>query len=155
MNITFSETNKPDDLFSKNYWDVQQQQQEDPVIKKKKKVSFDDILNNMNLVVNDKGVLQYMTPLNDNEMVEQNINPLEKNGYIYNKYFKDYKNTEDKPVIRVPKNMQEYRQMLLEDKINKIKEQKRISQIKSTKLLLTNINPMYVSKNSLNKMHFY
>jgi len=152
MNISFSEINNTDDIYSKNYWDIQHQKKEDTQ-KKKKKVSFDDILNNMNLVVNDKGVLQYMTPLNESK--EDVIQPVEKNGYIYNKYFKNYINKEDKPVIRVPKTIQEYRQMLLEDKINRLKEQKRISQIKSKKLLFTNAGPIQVTKNTLHKMTFY
>ena len=50
--------------------------------------------------------------------------------------------------------------MLLEDKINRIRERKRISQIKSTKMLFTNIgtntgtNTINVTKNTLGKMSF-
>lgn len=162
MDIKFTEVNPQEDTFSTNYWEVPQQ---DPnIVKNKKKVSFGDILNNMNLVVNDKGVLQYMVPLNENgpngpneskETKKINIHPIEKNGYIYNKYFKDYRSIEEPPAVRVPKSMQEYKQMLLEDKIKNLKEKKRISEIKSTKLLLTNTGPLYVSKNALNKMNFY
>jgi len=58
--------------------------------------------------------------------------------------------------------MEEYRQMLLEDKIKQIEEAKRINEIKSTKLLFTsnedaslnrkNIQP---TKNNLRKMSFW
>jgi hypothetical protein len=92
------------------------------------------------------------------------IDPNVKHSYIYNKYFKDYKNAtnSNEPVIRVPKTMEEYRQMLLEDKIKQIEEAKRINEIKSTKLLFTsnedaslnrkNIQP---TKNNLRKMSFW
>jgi hypothetical protein len=92
------------------------------------------------------------------------IDPSVKHSYIYNKYFKDYKNAtnSDEPVIRVPKTMEEYRQMLLEDKIKQIEQAKRISEIKSTKLMFTsnedasltrkNIQP---TKNNLRKMSFW
>lgn len=102
-----------DSIYDK-YWE-----QEKP---KKKRVTFDDILSNMNLVVNESGVLQYMTPIqhetntnmyqsqeydyNDvlykqqshNQVVKLNNNqaPIEphvKHSYIYNKYFKDYNDT--------------------------------------------------------------
>ena len=61
-----------------------------------------------------------------------------KHSFIYNKYFKDYADAKPpEPEIRVPKTMEEYHQMLLEDKIKSIEERKRIAQIKSTKLLFT------------------
>lgn len=61
-----------------------------------------------------------------------------KHSFIYNKYFKDYADAKpQEPEIRVPKTMEEYHQMLLEDKIKMIEERKRIAQIKSTKLLFT------------------
>lgn len=155
MDITFSEINNTS-VNSENYWEVSNIQ---PIQPKKKKVSFDDILTNMNLVVNPKGVLQYMTPVNDN-----NVKPEESvdtNGYIYNKYFKDYANKNiAAPIIRVPKTIEEYKQMLIEDKINRIREKKRISQIKSTKMLFTNTgsnigtNNINVTKNTLGKMTF-
>ena len=56
--------------------------------------------------------------------------------------------------------MEEYRQMLLEDKIKELQQKKRISEIKSTKLLFTtnlnnqtnNIRP---TRNNLRSMNFY
>jgi hypothetical protein len=104
-------------------------------------------------------VIKQQPPTNDVP-----IDPSVKHSYIYNKYFKDYKNAtnSDEPVIRVPKTMEEYRQMLLEDKIKQIEQAKRISEIKSTKLMFTsnedasltrkNIQP---TKNNLRKMSFW
>lgn len=61
-----------------------------------------------------------------------------KHSFIYNKYFKDYADVKpQEPEIRVPKTIEEYHQMLLEDKIKSIEDRKRIAQIKSTKLLFT------------------
>lgn len=146
-----------------NYWE---QKETKP---KKKKVSFDDILTNMNLVVNKSGVLQYMAPLqeivDDRYQEHQQLEPAVKHSYIYNKYFKDYKDAHSPaPEVRVPKTMEEYKKMLLDDKIERIKQKKRISEIKSTKLLFTT-NPEYngqqrninvrSSSNNLRKLNFY
>jgi len=85
-----------------------------------------------------------------------------KHSYIYNKYFKDYADPNaQKPGPRVPKTIEEYHQMLLEDKIKAIEHKKRIEQIKSTKLLFTaapgsgsNPRNMVSSKNNLRMMNF-
>ena len=102
---------------SEKYW----QQSNTQVEKKtKKRISFNDILTNMNLVVNKKGVLQSMQCSNDYQEPEeeqkqysqqqkqysqqqkqypqqqkqypqqQPIDPSVKHSFIYNKYFKDY-----------------------------------------------------------------
>lgn len=173
------------------YWE--KQKTEKP---KKKKVNFNDILTNMNLVVNDKGVLQFMTPAQEEQnntyydnqsysqehqyynnqqynnqqqynqqynnqqqyQVSKNNEPLEpgvKHSYIYNKYFKDYRDA-NTPVIekRTPKTIEELKKMLLEDKIKAIQQKNRIAQIKSTKLLFTNAGNINASKNNLRKMKF-
>jgi hypothetical protein len=131
MELNFSEldslnTNNQYDNFnynsyeqnSMNYWDKQNKDLD--VKTKKKKVSFDDILSNMNLVVNNQGVLQHLLPIQKNEepmpqynqqqlklnnnirqihygpnQIPVNLNkepliPEIKHSYIYNKYFKDY-----------------------------------------------------------------
>jgi hypothetical protein len=158
------------DFDNEKYWEQQKP--------KKKKVTFDDILSNMNLIVNKNGVLQQMIPIqhetlnqqqyyNDNQ--DQNYNnqqqynqqiPLDhnvKHSYIYNKYFKDYNDSnmhQQPPQIRVPKTIEEYKKMLLEDKLKQIAERNRISQIKSTKLLFTNPININVNKNKLNTMIF-
>lgn len=109
---------------------------------------------------------QYQQPQNQyysKEPIQQPLHPAVKHSYIYNKYFKDYN---DKvivePEIRVPKTMEEYKQMLLDDRRKKYEERKRIAEIKSTKLMFTT-NPTYPtasvkniqpSKNTLRKMTF-
>lgn len=178
-----------------NYWEKNNKDTDTKV--KKKKVSFDDILSNMNLVVNNQGVLQYMTPnqqihtqnyyqsqnnLNGNgnvrqirynpnhdinQMPEQNINkepliPEIKHSYIYNKYFKDYVDPNvEKKGPRVPKTMEELRQMLLDDKIKAIQHKQRMEQIKSKKMLFVSapggyLNPRNIqaTRNNLRSMNF-
>ena len=148
--------------------------------KNTKKVSFDDILSNMNLVVNEKGVLQFMAPLIEEEpfypstytyfpikpqrqvrVNKQYSNPIEpelKNSSIYNKYFKNYndQSAQQAPLVRVPKTMEEYKRMLLEDRIKRIREKIRISKIKPTKLLFENTGNIVSStkNNNLRKMSF-
>ena len=167
-----------DNDYSK-YW-------EQPKTEKKKKVSFNDILTNMNLVVGKNGVLQQMQHQIVEEQqqylpqqqhlpqqqynvkkVEQNqapIDPSVKHSFIYNKYFKDYVDLyKPEPEVLVPKSMEEYRQMVYELRLKQEEERKRISEIKSTKLMFTtnkdsnngknpaNIRP---SKNNLRMMNF-
>jgi len=213
MEITYSELDNnqnpyqnfqynpnPDFEIYKNpekYWENSEKKTNLP---KKKKVSFDDILSNMNIVVNQKGVLQFMQPspaLQEQMYQEQPqqmyqeqpqqmyqqpyqeyvaqqvakkqqqppLDPTIKNSFLYNKYFKDYKDvTNVQPEVRVPKTMEEYKQMLLDDRIKAIEQKKRISQIKSTKLLFTsnvpNANAVSQSvirstKNNLRSMSFH
>ena len=64
----------------------------------------------------------------------QEQNPQIQNSYIYNKYFNDEKN--EAPSVRVPRNIYEYRDMLLHD----ILQKQRIKQIKSTKMVMPNSN---------------
>lgn len=148
---------------TENYWERTKSE-------KKKKVSFDDILSNMNLVVNQNGVLQYMTPLQSQDPYQEShqgpyqhnesrnapLEPVVKHSYIFNKYFKDYKDshiqTAPEPII--PKTIEEYRQLVLEDRIRRIQERNRISQIKSTQILFENSGKIQASKNSLRKMSF-
>ena len=145
MELNFSEINNINNINTKipydsknnnpeKYWEQKQ-------IQPKKKVSFDDILSNMNLVVNKSGILQFMSHNKPNEEQQQQqypqqqypqqqlqvnktvekLDPSVKNSYIYNKYFQDYKDAN--PVsreVRVPKTMEEYKKMLLEDKIKEL-----------------------------------
>ena len=72
-----------------------------------------------------------------------------QNSYIYNKYFSNEKTEE--PSIRVPRNVYEYRDMLIHDIIQK----QKIKQMKSTKLILPNSNMNFSAGNSpanLNKL---
>ena len=143
------------DYNSEKYWEHSEIKNE----KKPKKVTYDDILSSLNMVVNKNGVLQYMELNKNNEIISNNTNkivePQFKNSYIYNKYFKDYTDN-NKPTIEIrkPKTIEEYKNMLLEDKINRIQARNRISQIKSTKLLFENTGSIKVNRHKLNKMNF-
>ena len=184
---------------SQKYWEQQNlSQSQSKKQTKKKKVSFDDILSNMNLVVNDKGVLQYMSPIiptNEQYSQEQQypqqqypqqqypqqqypqqqypqkqnepLDPSVKHSYIFNKYFKEYKDANSpKQEVKVPKTKEEYFQMVAEERLRQIEERKRISQIKSKKLMfvtnynnVANVNSVNrnikATKNNLRKMSFY
>ncbi len=85
------------------------------------------------------------------------LDPSVKHSYIYNKYFKDYQDAYSPvPEVKIPKTREEYLKMLVEEKLRKIEERKRISQIKSTKLLFTtNVGNIKASKNGLRMMSFY
>jgi hypothetical protein len=141
-------------------------------VKKKKKVTYDDILTSLNLVVAPNGVLQYMNAkpntLNDdnnqqqyapqsilkNPVTQEKIQPQVKHSYIYNKYFKSYKDvnvTVEEP--RKPMTREEYQKMVIDDLIKKRIAQKRVAQIKSKQMAFTNNNqPIYASRNNLNHL---
>jgi hypothetical protein len=209
MELNFSDldnmnTQNPYEQFNQNdygldnsekYWEQAKSQKEEQT--KKKRVSFNDILTNMNLVVNNKGVLQRLQAVNEvqpqqdyqyEEQYYQNqqpqyqqqyvpqqrqyiqpqqpVDPSVKHSFIYNKYFKDYIDVSaPPPEKKVPKTIEEYNQMVYEDRIKRIEERKRISEIKSTKLMFTTtpdshvgqINPRNIqpSRNNLRKMSFW
>ena len=163
--------------YLNNYWEEPKQQQNAVPIneKPKKKVSFDDILTNMNLVVNKRGELQRInlkeeSPYQESQYQESQYQqppsqPLQREltqSYIYNKYFKDYSRANTEPVApRVPKTMEEYKQMLLDDKMNALEHKKRMEQIKPKKMMFTSapyvINKpsnIQASKNNLKRMSF-
>jgi hypothetical protein len=191
MNLNFTEI---DDLGNNdnfnvngyqtnNYWETSNVKAQEP---KKKKINYNDILNSLNLVVNKSGVLQYITTTDNQDQQEQQqyynpqqqqpskgkpLDPQVKNSHIFNKYFKDYKdpNAEYVEEVKVPQTIEEYNQMLLEDRIKRIQERNRVSQIKSTKLLFESNNNsnngfinngnngngrIGVSKNTLRMMKF-
>ena len=148
MELNFNELDES--LDTKNYWDVSKTTEP----KQKAKFGYDDILSSINLVVKD-GVLQYMAPVT-NEMSDNNyasnytnnntnntttkkvkkvsIDPNVKNSAIYNKYFKNYRDQNDVPEIKIPKTREEYKQMLLEDYKKKVELQRRLAQIKPKKM---------------------
>ena len=132
---------------------------------KKKTISYDDILSSMNTVVIDgklefirKDLLQNASASTQNkgqqlqpnkkvtfnnppqqERHQQHQQQFNKNSYIYNKYFKDYKESyQDENLLpQRPLTKNELRKTIILDYANKINERNRISQIKSTKLLFT------------------
>jgi hypothetical protein len=127
---------------------------------KKPKVSYDDILSSLNMVVNN-GVLQFAKPtekqgnqgnqgnqgkksqqkktvtINEQHKQQHHQNHQhQQNNYITNKYFKDYKEqSQGVEEPEIPLTKEEYRQMLIQDYINRQQAQRRISQIKSRRLL--------------------
>lgn len=179
MELAFSELDNVNPYEVKNnyeendepyqYWEEAKKQ------KTNKKVSFNDILSNMSLVVNKNGTLQSIQSsksINEENLYEtsqdrqQSIPQMVKNSVIYNKYFKDYV---DERVImpekKVPKTIKEYNEMVREYKIKRFEERKKMSEIKSTKLLFTNntqdsriihtkIKPKQ-SRNNLKRMGFW
>lgn len=184
MEINFSEINNinTENPYDK-YWETSKNIKNEEQIKKKK-VSFTDILTNMNLVVDKKGVLQFIQPTRthyeEDYQQQYNIEPKKqynkeqpidhsvKHSYIYNKYFKDYTNANNEvPEKKIPKTIEEYNQMLYEERIKNFEQRKRAAEIKSTKLMFTTnpsnqvnevnqVNPRNVkaSKNTLRRMAF-
>jgi len=182
MEVTFTEINNDavnsndKTRNSVNYLEVKKENNgywENNVVevKKKKKVTYDDILTTLNLVVAPNGVLQYMNAkpntFNDeppvmyhpqsilkNPVKQEQIQPQVKHSYIYNKYFKSYKDgniTVEEP--RKPMTRGEYQKMVIEDLIKKRLAQKRVAQIKSKQMAFTNNNqPIYASRNNLNHL---
>ena len=105
---------------------------------------------------------QYQEQKSQQNKNSQPIDPAVKHSYIYNKYFKDYTDMNiEKHEPRVPKTIEEYNKMLLEDKIKQIEHRKMIQQVKSKKMMFisesgTSSNPRNVraSKNNLRMMNF-
>ena len=100
-----------------------------------------------------------------NKQIQKKNEPLDpnvKHSYIYNKYFKDYSDTNvEKPGPRIPKTIEEYHRMLLEDKIKAIQHRKMVEQVKPKKMMFTttpdmsiNAKNIQASKNSLRMMNF-
>ena len=89
----------------------------------------------------------------------QNAKPLEpqlKNSYIFNKYFKDYKDANNIQIEepKRPQTIQEHNRMVFEERVKRMKERNRVAQIKSTKLMFENNSNINVSKNNLYRMSF-
>jgi hypothetical protein len=79
---------------------------------------------------------------------EQVINQIPQNSYIHNKYFKN--ELQPQNTITRPKTAQEYKKMILENYIERL----RIKQIKSKKLLMptSNINMATGNSSNLNRL---
>ena len=149
---------------------VQKKMTRPQVPAKKPQVSYDDILSKMGMFVAD-GQLHLLEnqPLKVQEEIKQqinqgqshqqinqgqnqqinptNINP-GQNSYIYNKYFSNEMQNVD--LVRRPKTVLEYRNMLIQDIIQKQKGK----QIKSTKLIMptSNIHFAPYSTGNMNKL---
>jgi len=144
---------------------------------KKKQISYDDILSSMNTVVIDgklefikKDVLQNIVakqqqtqypqqarqPQQPQQQQQKKVTfnqpppQLDKSSYIYNKFFKDYKDplqVQNEPPRR-PMTKNELIKQLVINKVNAINERNRIAEIKSTKLLFNNNNNRNIVINS-------
>ena len=146
----------------------------------KPKITYDDILNSLNLKVNN-GKLEvipnttnpvpshynqfktcikkqlYANNKNINHSNNYNNNQsLPENSYIVNKYFKDYKyNSNQEPLEKIPITKEEYNKLVILELIRRKEEKKRIAQIKSKKLLFARNNisaPTSALPNNLNKL---
>jgi len=92
---------------------------------------------------------------NGNQNSQEPIDPSVKHSYIFNKYFKDYKDMNVQPVgPRRPQSIQELKQMLREDKIKEIQHKIRVAQIKPKHMLFTNARGLRPSINNLRSMNF-
>ena len=123
-----------------------------PINQQTNKVTYEDIMKNM-------GIYQYNNKLyflnnantntntnananaNANANVKQEQQKYVYNSYIYNKYFKNHINNESS--VSRPKNINEYRDNLIKEIIEKYK----IRKIKSTKIIIPTNNNNYVSNN--------
>jgi len=138
---------------------------------KKKTVSYDDILSSMNTVVID-GKLEFirkdrLQPIIDNHLAQkwdtnkkkvtfnqapqqQQQQQIDRSSYIYNKYFKDYKDQSQNLIEapRIPLTKNEMIKQFIINKVNAINERNRIAEIKSTKLLFNNNNNTNIVINS-------
>jgi hypothetical protein len=91
---------------------------------------------------------------------QEPLDPSLKHSYIFNKYFKDYQDaTPQAPEVKTPKTKEEYFRMIHEERLRRIQEAHRISQIKSRKLMFTANNTyqenIRTTANKLHKMSFH
>lgn len=147
-----------EERYQINYWEIvdssnlQQQQIPTQNFNKKKVKAFGNVFDEMRQTSLTKKLLDeenvnniyqnqqqyqppYQPPYQNNVQIKQTeyINPIVKNSKVYQKYFKDY-DKDDNPKILKPKSIEELKQILFEQQMQK----KRISEIKSTKMKFTN-----------------
>lgn len=170
MNLNFEDTYNS----SENFVHVQKSGGENKSFKKA--FTYDDILSSMNLVVSNDGVLQYMntkTPDSNEDVSESeltpkksihnnNVGPELKNSYIYNKYYKNYKDPKSQEeVIRKPMTKEEYKNYLINEVIQRKRNKHRIAQLKPKKMAFTTtpnivshipINTPMATSNNLNHL---
>ena len=145
--------------------------------KQKKRISYDDILSSMNTVVIN-GKLEFISKDKLNNILENNnpdqnapikkrvtfneprqqqyqqqpMQQVNKNSYIYNKFFKDYKDPNQNQYQdfeeQRPLTKKELINQIITNRINDINQRNRIAQIKSTKLLFNNNNRRDIVINS-------
>jgi hypothetical protein len=172
MQIEFEEMEEPLDTYIEEPPKNMKQ-----TISKKPKISYDDILSSLNLKVNN-GKLEYIQakPSHPGDHLKTCYRKQEsqqsrqsqqsqfqpppiqqgQNSYIYNKYFKDYRDPVQEPLEPIYLSPQEYKRQIILEIIRRNQERKRIAQIKSKKLLFAQNNPtppVYSAPNNdLNKL---
>jgi len=138
--------------------------------RKKPKISYQDILSSMGTVVIN-GKLEFVRKNNNNnlqqnsEFTPENSNnqpkkvvvnnlpqQINKNSYIYNKHFKNYKEPQlaqyiEEPIV--PMTKKEFARQLIVNRINDINQRNRIAEIKSTKLMFNNNNNRNILINTM------
>ena len=116
------------------------------------KISYEDILSKMGMFVSD-GKLHLVdrnsVSFQEEQNQEQVINQIPQNSYIHNKYFKN--DLQPQNTITRPKTAQEYKKMIIENYIERL----RIKQIKSKKLLMPTSNINMANGNSSNLNRFF
>jgi hypothetical protein len=158
-----------DELKSVNLNEMTQQELKDNK-KVKKEISYDDILASLNMVVVD-GKLQFINPsisnkkhteiLNKTNFTQQqqqpqqpqpklggnkpisnyNSNIIQKNSYIHNKLFKNYKLESTPPAQPLPRmTRQQFQRYQIINYIKRREAQRRINLIKSKKLVFYSNN---------------
>ena len=173
MNVKFEEVSNSVD----NFVHVQKSGDENRHYSKKA-FTYDDILSSMNLVVSPDGVLQYMNtkPHNTQDSVldlvtdsafqpkksiHNNVGPELKHSYIYNKFYKNYKDPmtqEEEEAIRRPLTKEEYTQFIINEVIQRKKNKQRIAHIKPKQMAFTTNQPVishaqiYAPVNNLNHL---
>jgi hypothetical protein len=186
MELKFEELDNSDSVNYINYWSNANPTANESSNTKKPKVSYDDILSSLNMVVNN-GVLQFAKPTPQSQLKQEQSKPQQKkqviireqsnihhqqqqtqqNNYITNKYFKDYQEKPQEQIIEEPLTKEQYRQMVIQDYINRQQAQRRIAQIKSKKLLFNthniniapnqmprDMNKLFSTFSTFKKVHF-
>ena len=160
-----------------NYWHKNNEQSNINKNNTMKPLTYDDILNSLNLKAKD-GNLEFIEkphkqPITvkkqnvifDPSILFNNVNVkkqqdvstpqvsgVDKNSYIYNKYFKDYKDESSVEEPKKPMTRQEY----IQEYNRRIYEKRRVEQIKSKKLMFSRDNDVNISisnpNHNLNKL---
>jgi hypothetical protein len=130
---------------------IEKQNKQQPVTVKKQNVTFDPsiLLNNLNQNQNQN---QNINVKKQQEVPIPQLHSADKNSYIYNKYFKDYK---DESVVDEPKKPMT-REEYIQEYNRRIYEKRRVEQIKSKKLMFSRGNDVSISisnpHHNLNKL---
>lgn len=126
----------------------QQQQQQQPVRQQlpprhppRNQISYDGILQSMNMRVKD-GKLEMIQPVPEQVNYAAQVPYQEQNNYIYNKYFQDYNKQQQQQQQGPsrPLTLQERRAMFIKRQIEIENQRRRISEIKSKKMLFSSSN---------------